>query len=427
MGLPLPRVVADVGPGGPLVTSMRGMNALASDMLSNKIKGVQADYAPLTTQANAYSKLAYAQLMGPQFLAKLMGHDPILANMTEDQKRAALDKLYGAGSGQGTGNALMNMPSPPAQNQGSFGNFLVNKVRGLLGGQQAQPQADNALGYPYSASIDQSKQPNQNNVAQGNAPQIQNPNSGYAYDAQGNNVIASPQEVASIANSNNQNAQAQPYRTFSENTANQASIVAQGKEQGKIRAKAIDEMDQQYQQAIQAEVPLQHMNEIVTNPIFSNMRNYPWFQGAQLNMKSKVGTPEEQRLIGDFQTTAQNAVAQTVMGFRGRILDKEVDMANKMKINPEDTFQVILGKLPSIEAFNEFTKQRSRMASQLMDKQHISRGDALEIADKQLDSKAIREKIEKMLDYPVTIRSKKTGQSRTIPVSEARKLGVPNV
>ena len=42
---------------------MRGINALQDAMLGNKIKGVEAQYAPLTTQANAASKLAYAQLM----------------------------------------------------------------------------------------------------------------------------------------------------------------------------------------------------------------------------------------------------------------------------------------------------------------------------------------------------------------------------
>jgi len=39
MALPLPRVVADVGPGGPLVTAMGGMNALQKAMLENKYYG----------------------------------------------------------------------------------------------------------------------------------------------------------------------------------------------------------------------------------------------------------------------------------------------------------------------------------------------------------------------------------------------------
>ena len=36
MALPLPRVVPDVGPGGPLITAMGGMNALQKQMLENQ-------------------------------------------------------------------------------------------------------------------------------------------------------------------------------------------------------------------------------------------------------------------------------------------------------------------------------------------------------------------------------------------------------
>ncbi len=39
MSLPLPKVVSDVGPGGPLVTSMKGQNALQELMLKNKYYG----------------------------------------------------------------------------------------------------------------------------------------------------------------------------------------------------------------------------------------------------------------------------------------------------------------------------------------------------------------------------------------------------
>lgn len=103
MELPLPKVVADVGPGGPLVTAMGGMNSLANDMILRKINQIKKQYAPLTAQAEAASKLAYANLMGPQFLAKIMQNSGALANLTEEQKNKALSAIYQAGSGQGTG------------------------------------------------------------------------------------------------------------------------------------------------------------------------------------------------------------------------------------------------------------------------------------------------------------------------------------
>jgi hypothetical protein len=434
MALPLPSVVANVGPGGPLVTSMGGINALTNSNLENVIKGAQAKYAPVTTLADAASKLAYSSFMQPQYMAKLLGNSDIVANMTPDQRRAALGLVNNPASANPFAlvQALMQ-----GQQQPGLLQRAVNSVRNAFFGGQDQSPSTPQMGASNLSQQDQNAirnmRPGDSYVIQGNqGTPGTGADSGMSYDQNGNNVVASPQEIANAGNKTpaynssyqeplNNNAD------YFENVGQAKGTVKQREEQGTIRAKAIDELDQQYQQAIQAEVPLQHMNEIVTNPIFQNMRNYPWFQGAQLNMKSKIGSPEEQKLIGDFITTAQNAVAQTVMGFRGRILDKEVTMANNMKINPDDTFNVILGKLPSIEAFNEMSKQRSRIASELMDKKKMNRGEAMEAADKMVNGPAIRSNVEKMLDYPVHVRNKKTGQVVTMPASKARELGVPNV
>jgi len=118
-------------------------------------------------------------------------------------------------------------------------------------------------------------------------------------------------------------------------------------------------------------------------------------------MKATNGTREEQKLIGDFQTTAMKAVAETIKSFGGRILDKEVTLANDMKISPNDTIGVIIGKYPSIVAFNEMTKQRASIASKIMKDEGASKGEALQRADKQVDGEAIRARVEKDIEgYP---------------------------
>lgn len=63
MALPLPRVVADVGPGGPLVTAMGGMNALAHNMLKRKY------YAPdMESQINNRNALTEGQKIANQYM-----------------------------------------------------------------------------------------------------------------------------------------------------------------------------------------------------------------------------------------------------------------------------------------------------------------------------------------------------------------------
>lgn len=416
MALPLPRVVADVGPGGGLVTAMGGMNSLANDMLLRKINQVKAQYAPLTTQAEAASKLAYANLMGPQFLAKIMGNDSALANMSEDQKKAALQKIYQAGSGQGGGlNAFNQIQQAQGHPTGigqpgtnALSGWFANTLKNAFGNKPTQNAGtgyDNSDNPGVSAEgpgpID-SGSPFVGRKGYKPPPTNQKrPKGGVMlegeqwYDKNGNPVYDEEVDVSGEPTMNLELTKGQKPKTYAENTGQFKGVIEEGKELGKIRAQAISDLDEQYQQAVQAEVPIDHLVEMTQDPVFQNMRSkVPFFQDKQLDALSKIGTPEEQRAVGDFTTTATNAVANTVNSFRGRILDKEVTMANQMKINPKDTWNTMLGKLASVKTFNEMTKQRSRIASKLIADQHMNRGEAIEIADKQVDGKAIRKEVE---------------------------------
>jgi len=366
---------------------MQELNEVQKGTLENR-------YSPMSKMAQAASQLAYARLMGPQFMAKALGNEGIRANLSDPQLKQALDLIYGAGSGQGTGaNALNQMPGSP-ENGGIDTNnpigSLLEKIVGstrnaLFGGSNSQPQSSNAL----------AQQPN---LSAQDRNALGNMHPGDSYQIQGNQQ-AQPQTqpVAPQPMANG------PSRQFPENEGKYKGIVSEGQELGKIRAENINDLDNQYQQAIQAEVPIKHLMDMSQSPTFMNMRNkIPFFQDKQLQALSKIGTPEEQKIIGDFTTTAQNAVANTVSAFKGRILDKEITMANNMKISPNDTWNVMLGKLASIETFNQMTKQRARIAAQLMQQEHINKGDALERADKQIDGMKIRQSVERQLNPPVS-------------------------
>ncbi len=422
--------------GGWINESQQAANALTKQNIENK-------YLPMTKQSEAASKLAYANLMGPQFLAKLMGNPDVVGNSPQLQDPSTLARLYQAGMGQGTGNALVNMPGYPSQDNNSFSGWLTNKIKTLLSGNTQQPQPQNALAYGSP-----------NAGGQGNGA-----DSGYGYDKNGNNLVASPQEIANVAGGNNaaqlpagemeaamqawlqspeakakaqqdgmmtipnqpellqwyrnkqgipgvtENSPQAPVasppqgKTYAEKAGAFKGEIAQGEEAGRIRARAVDEMDKQYQQAVQAEVPVKHLIDMTQSPVFQKMRSdVPLFQDKQLKVLAKIGTPEEQKAVGDFISTTANAVANTVQGFGGRALDKEFGLAERMKISDNDTWNVMLGKLGSIATFNEMTKQRSRIASKIMDKEHLSRGDALEKADKQVDGDKIRKLVEQKIN-----------------------------
>src|SRR6185295_19346993 len=111
--LPYPGEPGSQAPGGPIFNVF---NMLRQASLDTKKKQLENQYYGQTAQANALSKLAYANLMGPQFLAKLMGNEHIAANIPDNEKNAILERLKQAGTGQGTGNALQNFIQPPDEN-----------------------------------------------------------------------------------------------------------------------------------------------------------------------------------------------------------------------------------------------------------------------------------------------------------------------
>lgn len=136
MALPLPRVVADVGPGGPMVTSMRGMNALTASNLENQINQAKAEYAPYTERANALSKTAYARYLPYQIQAQIMSN-PALLYMLKDNPDA-IKAIFSSFSNSipNINNLENEIPQPGQMNRGGGG--LINYIRNLMGGGNQQ-------------------------------------------------------------------------------------------------------------------------------------------------------------------------------------------------------------------------------------------------------------------------------------------------
>lgn len=466
MGLPLPKVVADVGPGGPLVTAMGGMNSLANDNILRQINSIKKDYLPDTLKAANMSKLAYANLMGPQFMAKLLANNGAVANMGDAQAKEALQSTVDAARGTRTGNAMNQMPSysgvgQPSSN--SFSGWVQNATKNLFG--QKPPQGNNAINQRPNA-YDNSN--NSGVSAEGPGP-INNGSpfvgrEGYKppasqgedgidheYDAFINNWLKTPEGQKELAKGERANIpspedyrrakQARPSiemdlrggqqpereKTYGEKTAEYNGILEEGKEAGKIRATGRKELDQEYQQALQLKQPFEKLNSVISNPVFQKLRQIPGFQQLQMNAKANIGNKEEQKLIGEFQAASKNVVAATVKGFGGRILASEIPLSESMKLSDKDTIGVMLGKAPVVEAFNEFTLQRSRLASKLMKDYHMDKGEALEKADKMVDGDAIRKQIDMQLnpitDEDIDVTAKETGMTRDQVIKRLRTEG----
>jgi hypothetical protein len=434
MALPLPRVVADVGPGGPLVTSLGGINSLANDMTLRKINEIKAKYAPLTTQAEAASKLAYANLMGPQFMAKLMANPGFLGNTPDNKLQAIREMITRAGTGQGQANALAQLQGQGQEQpeDGSFTGWLKNSLKNTFSRpQQEQAQApSNPLAQDFSMPQAQTQSQPQA-VAQEN-PMQHRPKDGVTlegaqwYNAKGEPVYEE-EETTPDGSMKLELTKGIPPKSYAENTGNYQGTVKQKEQEGKYRADALHAIGQSQIGLSNSGAVLDRLTGLITNPVFANMRNrIPGFQNKQLDYLKVMGTPEEKELIGDFLATGESFIASTVQGFSGKPLVREFDLAQRQKITPHDTIESATGKLRSARALHDIAEKKNQIVSELLQKGY-NESDAIKYANKMVDVSAIEKETNKLLQRRITIRNGKTGEEKSVTIEEARKLGVPNV
>ena len=404
--------------------------------LQNYMNATQAAYYPLTLKADAASKMAYANLMGPQFTAKLLGNESILSNLPDDQKNQLLQLLVNAGTKTSSLPGKLNLGIPSDNSPWS---------------NQPAPSVTNNAPVPMPAS------PVPMNTAPPAVPAqtISNPQTeqGKAIDAwlkspkamqqmqndgmvtipdqnkllnwyRGLNQPSVPVQPASLpVNSSATAGSPQPTKSFAENTANYESVVSEGKEMGKIRANDIKDLGDTYQSGINNQTTLDQVSDILSSPAFEQIRQLPLASQHELAFYAKEGTPDQQRLVGKYYALTGNIIKDSSRDFRGQFRVGEQKLLEGMKPSPSDTIDTAKGKVESLSYLNQMLTQRSRLASQLMSQYHMNKADALDMADRSINGASVRQQIVDRLNPTVTLRNPKTGQMVTVPVSEARKGG----
>jgi len=404
------------------VPELNPFNTALKSGLSTYQNMVNAKYAPLKAKAQAASQLAYANLMGPQFIAKAMGNKDILANLTDDEKRKALGLIYQAGTGQSAANQILNPTQNPAQpstesneEPGALQN-LINWLTGKQGpSNKMTPETAPQVG---QGSSDMSMQ----NYLQNN-PQARD-----ELSQTGQTVVTQPNIPAQPVVSPSSQKTGKP--TWAETTAAHEGTIEEGKTAGKHRADDIQKFGDEYEAAITVEVPLKQLIDTANSPVFKNMRSkIPFFQDKQLSYLAKQGTPEEQKAIGNFITSSQEIVRDTVNSFKGQRMKGELTIAQNMKVSDNDTWNVMMGKLEAAMLYKEMHKQRASIAPKYMKAFHIDKQAALEMADKDIDGNKIRSNIDRMInpvptDADIKFMAQKYKRSEDEIKNELRTRGI---
>lgn len=164
----------------PVLTSgqMNPFHEMFQNGLQSYMNIQKARYTPQTLQADIASKQAYAQNYLKQIAATALSNPLAVASMSNDQR-----------------NALVNMITNPSSSYSSLqnantlnGGKVWDWAKSLFTGENPSPTTNNSVTQPSQPTIQSSA------------------DSGYAYDANGNNVVMPPQGVNAIANQGNNSA-----------------------------------------------------------------------------------------------------------------------------------------------------------------------------------------------------------------------------
>jgi hypothetical protein len=434
MALPLPKVVADVGPGGGIVTAMGGMNSLANDMLLRQMNQIKKQYLPTTMQAEAASKLAYANLMGPQFLAKLLGNPGAIANMGDDAAKAALQKAVGAGMGQGSAMNSFNQmqgghPSGIGQpGTNSLSGWFANKLKEAFHRSPEQTSNPFAQGTSipgqYNGDSQYSSPPAPRNEMSSSRPPDGVMKEGEQwYNSKGEPVYADDDQESGQNPMQMELTEGRREPTWAEKTGRHQGTIKQGEEAGKYRAQAQKDIGQSQLALSNSGSSLHRMASIIKNPVIQEMRSkIPFFQDKQLGYLEKMGTPEQKKLIGDFITTGEQIIASGVQAFGGKPLVREFDLLQRQKINRNDPIHVAEGKLQASIALHDIAEKKNEIINDLLDR-GVNEADAVRQANKMVDVSAIEKQTQDLLrDKPTEEDINYMAKKRGISPNEVKKL-----
>lgn len=420
-------------PGGGLAYARGGINALANNRALRKYNEIKAEYAPETLLAQAASQAAYANNVGPQYIAKILQDAGFKGNTSDPVLKSLVEKVQNAGM---MGNPLINTlnqrilerygnphqqsTNPLAWLWNKFANTIHPQQSNALINQNTEPMpAQNTNVFRQPAPVSQPQQ-----VGQAQPPE---PSQGSYVDENGNpvdehgdsNTEVTPKQAASLEALNNK--QDPSY------LEGEATYLG-GQEQGKVLGKAKADMQKQVgenQLALtNSGTGIDRLVDEFTNPDFVKLRNeFPYLQDMQIEAASHLNNPQIQHMIGQIKADIESFKGSTVMGFGGQTLKREFDYADQLKPSTKDTVYTASGKLETLKALHDIAYKKNSIINQLLKDKKMTPAEAVERANKMVDVKAIDKRVKELTAPSTEIENPETHATMWITLPRAKELG----
>lgn len=161
--------------------------------------------------------------------------------------------------------------------------------------------------------------------------------------------------------------------------------------------KKISALEDVAQSGIEAEPSYQAAAQVISNPEWAKMRDFPLAPGAQLEYYKRAGSPEQRKMIGDFEVNANQFIVNSIKKFPQRFTNQDMSFMKSMKMSPNDSLEAAQAKLSGAWAYDQIMSQRAALAAKIAREQRIPVHEALKIANKQLNIDEMRKNIQEQV------------------------------
>ena len=336
----------------------RQSEELLGAMLQNRINQAKAKYAEKNELANLQHTLAGTANIGADtalmpYRKKLLEAQFMQAGASADKARAMADLITKAS----TGGFTDNNQSIPSENE------TYQAGQGLP---------------PYAQELSSAMQPQQ---------QVQNPQQAQKSLRSGNNPSADMAAALLHIPVSSQlvNGNLITNNPLSGMSSTKVGPNAQELELSKEDAKKISGMENEAIKGYETNDILKGLDETLSNPIAQTLKTHPNFANLQMKYLAANGTDEQKKLVADLEVYSNKLIAQTAKGLNTRFTDKDLAFAQRMKIDPGDSYGVSLEKLQALKKLQEKGQRRLEGTIDLARKGNMSVFEATRTINKQIE------------------------------------------
>lgn len=164
------------------------------------------------------------------------------------------------------------------------------------------------------------------------------------------------------------------------------------KQTAKEEAKQLGKMGESYSKGLETQGTFDKLDEVVSNPDWDKMRQFPLTGTYELKAYALKGTKEQQDLVNRYMTYTGQIIKDAARDFKGQFRVGEQALLNSMKPSLSDTATGARAKLDALSTLNKMQLHRAEIAMDLI-RQRIPMEKALKIANEQVKSDEVMHKL----------------------------------